>query len=316
MESHDAAVRHLAANQHGVVARRQLLGRGVNGLWIEHRLERGYLRTLSAQVLELVGSPNSDGKWAMAAVLDAPQPAVLSHQSAAAWWGLPGFDFHSGVHVTVPRKGLYQRTRLARIHYNAAFPMDQIMNLRGIPVSSPALTIFQLAGVVSRHRTERALDNAWAIRLLSGEVMQNLLRRLAARGRNGIATMRVLIRDRPPSYVPPASGVEARYMKLLEEHGIPQPRRQVEVVGEFWLGRVDFEFEDLPLVVEILSERYHASLLDRAADERRFTRLRASGREVLTIWDYEVWNHPFDVIEKTLAIRGRLLYQQLLARDF
>jgi hypothetical protein len=302
----DDYIRQTAANQYGLVGRRQLRADGTTRTQIAHRISKGTLAPLTPEVLELVGTPPSEGKVAMAALLDGPPGAVLSHTSAAAWWDLPGFHFHDGIHVTVPHQGAPRRGRLAMIHYHKDLPEDQLMTLRGIRVTSPALTIFHLAAVLGAQRTARACDNAWSMRLLDGLDLHHLLKILAASGRNGIATMRQILEERPPDYVPPESGLEARYRQLVVEDGMPEPVRQVNIFGPRWIGRADCRFPDVNLIVELLSVRFHASLSDAAADRNRFQAFREAGEHVVAFWDFEVWNNPGLVLRKTRFAREAL----------
>jgi hypothetical protein len=264
------------------------------------------LAPLTPEVFELAGSPPSDGKTAMAAVLDGPPGAVLSHQSAAAWWGLPGFYLHRDTAITVPRQGTPRRGRLSTIHYHQDLPQDQLVVLRGIWITSPALTIFHLAAVVSPHRTARACDNAWSMRLVDGFELDQLFKVLAASGRNGIGPMREILKARPVEYIPPQSGLEARYCQLVVQDGMPEPDRQVNIFSPMWIGRVDVRFADVCLIVELLSLRYHGSHSDGLADKQRFAELRNSGHSVLAFWDFEVWNNPGFVVQRTRWARETL----------
>lgn len=60
--------------------------------------------------------------------------------------------------------------------------------------------------------------------------------------------------------------------------------------------RLDFLDVELPIVVEVQSERYHAALLDSQADRRRLSDLVAAGDAVVEVWDIEVWHRPDDVV--------------------
>jgi very-short-patch-repair endonuclease len=185
-------------------------------------------------------------------------------------------------------------------------PEDHLRTLNGVPVVSPALTLFLLAGREHPARTERALDNAWSMRLVSHEEMHDLLGRLAARGRNGIRVMRKLLADRPADYVAPQTGLEGRVGRLARDVGVVL-RRQVNTGDDDWIGRVDFLIEGTNKVIEVLSQRYHGSLLDRLADEERFIRLNAAGYLVLTLWDVDVWGNPDLVRDRIEAFwRGDL----------
>ena len=261
---------------------------------------------VSADVLRLAGSTVTDASVAMAGVLDSPGTAYLSHRSAAAWWGLPGFSIDRPVHTVIPWQGTTRRTRLSIVHYHRGMPQDQLRELNGVPVVSPAMTIFLLAGKEHPARTERALDNAWSMGLVTHRGMHELLGRLAARGRNGIRVIRKLLADRPADYVPPQSGLEARVDRLARDVGVVL-RRQVDAGDDQWIGRVDFMIEDTNKTIEVLSRRYHGSLLDRLSDETRFVRLDEAGFQVLTLWDSDVWGNGDVVRDRIEAFwRGDL----------
>ena len=290
----------LSEIQHGVVNRRQLLEQGLGSRALRHQVEAGFLEPLSPQVLRLVGSPATEAQQAMAGVLDAPGMAYLSHRSAAGWWGLPGFKIRPPIEVVIPWQGTTRRTRLAHVHYHRALPVEHLTSLGGIPVVSPALLIFLLAGKENPGRTERALDNGLSMRLLTMQTFHSLLGELGASGRNGISVARRLAADRPADFVAPQSGLEARVERLARDVDV-RLRRQVDVGdSEGWIGRVDFEMVGTNDVIEVLSERYHGSKLDRLADLERFRRLRASGRRVLTVWDHDVWSDPDSVRRQIL----------------
>src|SRR5690606_27140377 len=83
----DATIRELAARQHGVVAREQLVRVGVPDHKIEYRLKTGRLQRLYRAVYR-VGPVAGAREREMAAVLACGETAVLSHDSAAATWEL------------------------------------------------------------------------------------------------------------------------------------------------------------------------------------------------------------------------------------
>ena len=299
-------MRELAERQHGVISRRQLWERGILEDELHHRIEKGMLVRVSVDVLRLVGATITDASIAMAGVLDSPASAVLSHRSAAAWWGLPGYSIERPVHTVIPWQGTTRRTRLSVVHYHRDLPPDHLRELNGVPVVSAALTIFLLAGAQHPARTERALDNAWSMRLVSHHEMHELLKRLAARGRNGIRVMRKLLADRQGDYVATQSGHEARVDRLARDVGVVL-RRQVNAGDDNWIGRVDFMIEDTNKTIEVLSRRYHTSTLDRLSDETRFTRLNEAGFQVLTLWDTDIWGNADQVRDRIEAFwRGDL----------
>lgn len=298
----DAIIFALSEQQHGAIGRRQLHDAGLSPEQIRHRIEHGRLVPLSPEVFRVAGSPRTELQRAMAGALDAPGIAYLSHRSAAVWWRLPGFYMTSPIQVVIPWQGIRSRTRLSEVHYHRGLPAPHLFERGRLRVVSPALTIFLLAGTEHPGRVARALDNAWALRLVTYDELHLLLGVLAKRGRNGIRLMRTLLAERPPDYRPPESGLETRVQRLASEVGVALVR-QVDVGGHDWIGRVDFVLEGSPDVIEVLSHRYHGSVLDQAADAERFARLEASGRRVLRVWDTDVWSRPEEVRQQILSFR-------------
>src|SRR5689334_8098688 len=84
----DRAVAQLAARQHGVVSRPQLLRLGHGGRAIESRVLRAHLHPFHRGAYA-VGHPRlgRSGRW-MAAVLACGEEAPLGYRSAGAAWGL------------------------------------------------------------------------------------------------------------------------------------------------------------------------------------------------------------------------------------
>jgi very-short-patch-repair endonuclease len=134
--------------------------------------------------------------------------------------------------------------------------------------------------------------------LVTHKESHDLLRLLAARGRNGIRVMRKLLADRPADYVAPATGLEARVGRLARDVGV-MLRRQVNAGDEEWIGRVDFLIDGTSKIMEVLSQRYHGSLIDRLSDEQRFIRFNKAGFQVLTLWDTDVWENP-DLVRRQI----------------
>ncbi|HEX6310704.1 MAG TPA: hypothetical protein VF152_03685, partial [Acidimicrobiia bacterium] len=251
--------------QYGVVARWQARGLGVSRAQVARRVRSRELEVVTPVVLRLRGAPVDERQRAMAAVLDAGPGAVLSHETAAAVWGLPGFDIRD-VHVSRPRSGVRRGSLLPWIHQPSCLPPEHVTVLEHFPLTTPARTLFDLAGRVFPQRVERALENAWSKGLVDGTRLVAVLDVLGTRGRPGTRLMRALVAARGRDYVPPASGLEGRFRDILSRAGLPAMERQVDLGGGQWLGRVDFFDRETGIVVQIDSERYHAALIDKRAD--------------------------------------------------
>jgi hypothetical protein len=110
-----------AEQQHGVVARRQLLDLGLSAKSIKHRIAAGCLHPIWRGVYA-IGRPQLTlrGRW-MAAVLSCGRDAVLSHGSAAAHWEiLPARS--KEVEVTVPVERRISRPGQVRARTRARHP--------------------------------------------------------------------------------------------------------------------------------------------------------------------------------------------------
>lgn len=292
----------LAETQEGLVSRLDARCAGLSKDALKHILRTGDFERVGPRVLRRTGSPATTKQRLLLAVLDAGPGAFLSHGAAAAWWGLPGFDLRR-LDVTRARGVTGTRPTFARLHEVVDLRSDHVTVLDGVPIVRPERCFIEICATARPGRAARMLDNAWARGLLSGPSARRVLDELAASGRDGIRLGRRLLKERPADYVPPATGLEARFDHILREAALPPMRRQVDLGGERWTGRVDFVGTDLPLVVECQSERYHASLSDRVADARRRAQLEADGFVVVEVWDVEVWHRPNEVIQRVLAAR-------------
>ncbi len=265
-------------------------------------VERGEVERIRELVLRLRGAPPTLQQRAMVAVLDAGPGAVISHDSAAALWAIPGFAPEPW-QVLRPRRKKDPHPYLAQIHEARRLPEHHVVRLDGIPVTSPVRTIFDLANLGRIHpgRIERALDTAFAKGLVGPRAMQAMLDDLGGRGRRGIALLRCLAETRGPGYRPPESGLEHRVQMILAKAGITGFERQVVVGNEVEpIGRADFVHLTAGVVLEVDSSRFHGALLDQEADRRRDQRLSRNGWRVVRVTEFDVWHRPDRVVQKVL----------------
>lgn len=297
----DRWLTEMAEAQHGLVRRADARRAGLAGKLLRARIAAGDWIREGPRVLRRPGAPWTKASPLMRAVLDAGTGAVLSGPTAAAWWGLPGFDLLR-IHVTRPRGISGAPVLFAdRLHEVLDLSSDQVTVLDGIPIVRPERVAFELCAMVHPLRAERAVETGWSKGLFSGRSLRRLHGELAERGREGTVLMREFLSTRPDDWVPPASGLEGRTRTILADAGLGSFRRQVDVGDDRWVGRVDFLHETLPAIVEVQSELYHEALLDRAHDAARKQALEAAGFVVVEVWDTEVWYRPRDVVERVRA---------------
>jgi very-short-patch-repair endonuclease len=299
------SVHEMSRRQLGLVLVGDLYTLGCTRDQVRHLVGSRRLERLTRRVLRDPGAPRSERQRVLAGVLDASPAAAACATTAAAVWGVVGFDLVP-VHVVRSDSASGRRSPLVVHHQFASLRRRHVTVLDGIPVVRPEVVVLQLCDQLHPQRAAAVLDNLWRRRLTSGPSLRLVLDDLAGSGRNGVTVMRELLDARGDDYVPPASGLEGRFEVILRRAGESPMRRQVDTGGELWIGRVDFRDLQLPLLVEIQSEAHHSALVDREHDARRLAALRAEGFEVIEVTDRQVWHRPDDVVAAVRAARQRL----------
>jgi very-short-patch-repair endonuclease len=265
-------VAQLAARQHGLVTYEQLLRTGLGRGAIAWRVREGWLHRIHRGVYAVghaVLTP--EGRW-LAAVLACGDGAVLSHRSAAALWGLRPSSART-VEVTVQRGGGRRRAGIA-VHRPAA-PVESAVERR-IPVTSPARTLLDLAGVVDFASLRRAVERAEELRLFDLRAIEEVL--AAHPGRRGRRALMAAV-EHARDVTLTRSELERLFLELCEAHGLPRPLVNVQVEGL----EVDFHWPHARLVVEADSRRHHGTAAAFERDRRRDERLVAAGWTVLRV---------------------------------
>src|SRR5438270_2923593 len=177
----DAAVARLAARQHGLLTRSQVSTCGVTDRMIHERVASARWVPVARGVYRLAGVPVTWNQRALAACLLAGPGAVVSHRSAAVVWGVSGFR-PARVEIPAP-PGASARSTLARVHRSVVTGVRR----DGVPVTQPARTIVDLAGVVGGEALEEAVDDVLCRRLCRLDELA------APPGRRGSAALRAVL---------------------------------------------------------------------------------------------------------------------------
>lgn len=301
-----ADLRRLAAQQHGLLATRQVYERGVTRGILQHAVRSGAWERVTTRVIGLVGRPETGYEAAMIAALHHGPDAFVSGPAALALWRVPGFDL-SPVQILSRRPISRRSTTVGCIRTTTDLLDSHITVVREIPVVTPVRAIFDIAGVLHPKRVERALDNAWTRRLLNGSLLRRIVLELGKRGRPGTVLMRELTDARPVDFRPTESSSEARTNEILVNAGQRPLRRQVNAGTEDrWVGRFDLADTELPLILEVHSELFHGSKLDQERDAARRVAMTAAGWTFLEAWENEVWRQPDIVVARVANARRTL----------
>ncbi len=301
----DAALRATAELQHALVSYQQARSLGASPKGLVRRAGSVNWEPVTSRVLRLVGAPRTSKQVLMAAVLDGGPGTVVSRLSAAALWRLPGFSF-GPVQASRQRGRSSRKPGLGRLYLPLALPAHHATTVDAIPVTTLARTLFDLAALLRPERMERVVDTVVSRSPSTLRALHSTLEDLGEHGRNGIAVMRAILAERPPGYVPPASGLEARFMRILAEAGHPPLERQVDVGGHEWIGRVDFVDRESGLLVEVDSALHHSSNLDKKRDRQRDEALKAAGwRGVVRVPEEVIWHRPGQAVSMVHRARSR-----------
>ena len=294
-------LRALARRQHGIVDRSQARALGVERRRLNRRVDAGECRWLTPQVLAFNAVASTSDSTAMAAVLAAGPAAVLACQAALAHWGIPGFSVDPPMVVTTTRT---RRQVLGPVRVTSLLPDHHVAQVRGIGVCTAARALVDVAPQLHPKRLERALDTAWVKGLVSGPMLTTVIDELAGTGRPDPRQLKRLLAERGTDWVPPASGLEARFHDLIAGAGDEAFQRRVIISDSAGIiGEVDCYDPDAGLVVEIDSVRFHASPTDVAHDAARDARLAAIGIQVERVGELELLRQPSRVLARIRRVR-------------
>ena len=287
----------LAAPQLGVFHRQQAIAIGFTPGMIRWRVQNGAWLLLGHAVYRLAAAPPSHRQSAWAAVLAAGSTAAVSHRTAALLHGMPG-PWGRRIEVSkLEGSGHWLRGQGSWLHETCRLPPHHVTTIEGLPVTTVARTIFDLAGVVRDDLVERVLDDSLAAGRVRREALLQVLDDLAISGLNCIVLMLYLLDRRGDGYVAPESALEARFRRFVSEMGLPEPVWQFDAGGAAWIGRADAAYPDAKLLIELDSRRHHTALLDWERDHRRDQEWGAAGFRVLRIH----W-HDLDAPERLAAV--------------
>jgi predicted transcriptional regulator of viral defense system len=210
----------LAALQHGVVSRDQLIALGFSGRAVRHRVARGRLHEVGRGVYA-VGRPRLTrrGRW-MAAVLVYGRDSLLSHWSAAALLGLATEKHLIEVSVrTCSDRG--RGVKGVRVHRRAGLKTADVAVWDRIPVTAPVRTLVDLAAVTGSAAIERMVNEADRLDLVDPETLRAALG--AYRGQRGVARLRAVLD--PRTFRRTRSGLERAFSGWSSGRGLPFPSR-------------------------------------------------------------------------------------------
>jgi len=293
----------LAAGQHGVVARRQLLTLGFSPTMVRTRVAAGRLHRVHRGVYA-VGHRKLTlkGRW-MAAVLACGPEAFLSHRTALALWDLQQKE-SGAIEVTVRGPGK-PGSEGVLVRCTRVLADQDVTEVDGIPVTSLAWTMVDYAASATQRQVRSVLEALERRRIYIGRELDELLERTP--NRKGVRTLRKAIAEITGPAPWHQSVLEEAFHELIRGSDLPDYEANVLVEGEL----VDALWRDERVIVELDGFTFHKTRAQFETDRRRDAKLTVAGYKVLRITQQRLQNEPesvlADIRELLTAARQRSL---------
>ncbi len=286
----DAVLARLGARSKGVVTREELLAAGVSSDEAAHRTRTGALIAVYRGVYRVGHAAPSVEASYLAAVRACGEGAGLSGDPAGWLLGLvrgkpPPPEVSAPTEHRIP--GLKtRRRRLGR---------SEIIIHRGIPVTSVALTLCDLAGGLSKEGLALACHEAGVkYRTTPRMVEEALARRPRTRG---AGKLRAVIRGEARVTL---SRLESSFLELLSAEGLPLPVTNRPAGAR----HVDCRWPERRLTVELDSYTYHSSRHAWETDRHREREAYARGDEFRRYTWGDVFERPRLMLAGALEVAG------------
>ena len=265
----------IAASQHGVISSAQLADAGLSSSSIHRAVVAGHLHRLH-QGVYAVGHLGLGRRtfWQAATVATG---GFITHRASAEaqdlLWERGGL-----IDVTVaganrngrrPRRGL-------RIHRVGPLARDETTSVSGIPCSSPARCVIELAGSEPKRIVALAVrqGEGRGKKVKAAEVAKLLARHPNAKG---TALLVEMLRLRDPVEGMPRSELELLFFDLCDRYGFPHPRVNAKVWANGHRHEVDFTWPDLRLAIETDGRDWHEGSYATNLDETKDRDLTIAG---------------------------------------
>jgi predicted transcriptional regulator of viral defense system len=285
----DPTAAGVAARQFGVITASQLAAAGMSRNMVSRRLAEGRLRRLHRGVYAWGHDRLRGEGLLLAAVFACGQRAVLSHRSAADRWGLLP-SARALVDVTIEATG--GRPRRPGIHLHVVRRLDprDVTTNDGLPITSAARTVVDIAVTCPPRHAERAVEQAYVQRLLAPGSLEDALSR--ASGRPTRILRRLLDQQRTPTIT--RNDLEEAFLAIARAAGVPDPEVNVPLHGYV----PDFLWRDERLVIETDGFGVHGTKRAFEHDRRRDVDLDLNGYRVHRFTHDQVMYEPAETAER------------------
>jgi hypothetical protein len=269
----------LEAEQHGLVGLAQVAGDAAGGV-VHRHLRTGRRRRVAPRVFANRSVASSFEQRVHAFVLSAGPDAYASHETAVHMWELP-----------LPRPALIEvstsdlrrpRASGAVMHRSGVIDAHDVTLLHGIPVATPALTIYSVSSRFSIRLLGRMTDVALRTGVMRLDDLYEAIERLRPAPGRSRKKMRIVLDQRVPDVENRESPLEDFIAAALHRFALPLPQTQHAVVFQGQLRRIDLCYVEARLALEAKGFAWYKERSTFDRDALRGNELLLAGYRVLS----------------------------------
>ncbi len=293
MRPPDLRVARIAAGQHGRIRFDQLIACGLGEAAVRRRVASGRLHRVHRGVYAVGHAGETLHAQFMAAVLAGGDSALLSDWASATLAGLVRWEGRR-IDVTVLGGGGRSRPGI-RFHRTRSLDPRDATRRHGIPTTTPARALLEIAPQLSDARLKRLVRKAQAEHLANVRQIADVLRR--ANGHRATKRIAAVIATGPAATY---SGHEDVVLDLILEAGLEHPDVNERLVVGATPYLPDMRWAAQRLILEVDSA-WHDGRLAHDGDAERQADLEAAGERVLRTTLEQAVLRPQQLIARLVA---------------
>ena len=242
-----------------------------------------------------VGHPplSREARW-LGAVFACGAGAALSHSWATALWEIRPYN-GVRIDVTVPTRGGRSRRERIRLHRSSTLKADDVTAHRGIPVTTVARTLLDVAATLREPSLARTVEQSEIRRLFDLAAVDDAIARNPTHpGVNPLRRALALYRDDEFS----RSELEKAFLALCDAHNLPRPLVNHIVEAK----EVDFFWPEQRLIVETDGRATHFTIAAYESDRARDAHLLTLGYRTMRVSELQVRLDGATAAERVAAV--------------
>lgn len=276
MRDIDRRLSELTRAGRGCFSRSEAYAAGLTDQHLRRRVANGRLEKFGSHTFRPAGISYNNEDDLRATLTDIGSPAWATGVTAAALHGFDGFSLRRPFHVLVPETRETNRDWVT-LSRSDTIPLIDRARHRGVPVTSAARTIIQLARTCDESTLSACIDSAIRDLLVNEDLLHRRIVALRSMGRHGLPALHGVLAGLEVTRGG-HSWLERTYLHECSRAGLPRPDTQ-QILNRVnnKLVRVDFRFPSTNIIVEVLGYRWHRTKAQMAADARRYNALLGEG---------------------------------------